>query len=156
MTSGHGIVVVTRVVAMTPAAAVAAGRQAGSGSIAGRLALVAVAVLAVAAFAVLHARARSRRRRPPSHARRRYDPSDWRTLPPPYWPEGHRDEPAGREQRYRPDRRYGYPPGYEPYPLYDPSRSPWVTHDDAPHDSRPLSGTGRTGPAALERPALCA
>ena len=129
--------VITHAVAVRPAAWLAAGHQAGSGSVVGRLALVAVAVLAVGAFAVLQIKARSHRRRPPERRRRRYDPSDWRTLPPPYWPEGREDEgPFGNEERYRPDWRYGYPPGYEPYPLYDPTRSPWVPHDDAARDSR--------------------
>ena len=123
---------------MTSAAWMAAGYQGGGGSAAGRLALVAVALLAVGAFAILQVKARSRRPRPPSeHRRRRYDPSDWRTLAPPYWPQGRDDErPCGNEQRYRPDWRYGYPPGYEPYPLYDPARSPWVTRDEAAGDPR--------------------
>ena len=28
------------------------------------------------------------------------------------------------------DWRYGYQPGYEPYPLYDPDRSPWAVRDE--------------------------
>ena len=107
-----------------------------------RLALVAVTVLAVGAFMVLQNKARSHRRRPPER-RRRYDLSDWRALPQPYWPEGREDEgPFGNEERYRPDWKYGYPPGYEPYPLYDPTRSPWVPRDDAARDSRSLCATG--------------
>ncbi len=110
------------------AAWLAAGQQSGSGSALGRVVLVAVAVLAVGTFAVLQARARSQRRKPPSdrrRRRRRHDPSDWRTLPPPQWPEGRDDEPPfGNEERYRPDWRYGYPPGYDPYPRYDPARRP--------------------------------
>lgn len=108
-----------------------------------RLALVTVTVLAVGAFAVLQAKARAYRRRPPSERRRGRRPSDWRTLPRPYWPEGRDDEaPSGNEQRHRPDWRYGYPPGYEPYPLYDPSRSPWAVRDDAVRDQRSLSDAG--------------
>ena len=92
------------------------------------------------AFAVLQVKARSRRRRPPSEPPPSpVDPSDWRTLPPPYWPEGRDDEaPFGNEERHRPDWRYGYPPGYEPYPLYDPARSPWAARDDAARDRRSL------------------
>jgi len=108
----------------------AAGDQGGSSSALGRIVLVAVAVLAMGAFAVLQARARSQRRRPPSRRRRRA-PSDWRALPPPRWPAGRHDEPLpGNEENYRPDWRYGYPPGYEPYPLYDPDRSPWAVRDE--------------------------
>jgi len=122
---------------MTPVAWLAAGHQGGSGSAAGRIALVAVAVLAVGAFAVLQTKARSHRRRPPPGRRRRYDPSDWRTLSPPYWPQDRGDEaPFGNDERYRPDWRYGYPPGYDPYPLYDPARSPWTARDDATGDPR--------------------
>jgi hypothetical protein len=109
---------------MTPVAWIAAGHQGGSGAVTSRIVLVAVAVLAVSAFAVLQLKARSHRPRSPSEPgrrRRRYDPSDWRTLPPPYWPEGRNDEaPFGNEERHRPDWRYGYPPGYDPYPRYDP------------------------------------
>jgi hypothetical protein len=116
----------------------AAGQPGGSGSAAGRIALVALTVLAVGVFAVLQIKARSRGRRPG----RRYDPSDWRALPPPSWPGGPDGEaPSGREDRYRPDWKYGYPPGYEPYPLYDPARSPWVARDDAAGDARPPGGT---------------
>ena len=57
----------------------------GSGSAAGRIALVAVAVLAVGAYAFLQLKARSRRTRA---ARLRYDPWDWRTYPQPSGPEG--------------------------------------------------------------------
>jgi len=136
---------------MTPVAWMAAGHQGGSGAVTGRIALVAVAVLAVGAFAVLQVKARSHRPRPPSEPGRRrpepfnpFNPSDWRTLPPPYWPEGRNDEaPFGNEERHRPDWRYGYPPGYEPYPRYDPARSPWATRDDAARDPRSLSGTGQ-------------
>jgi len=112
----------------------AAGQPAGGGGSAiGRIALVAVAVLAVGTFAVLQIRARSDRRRPPSERRRRrrYDPSDWRTLPPPSWPAGRDDEtPAGHQQAYRPDGRNGYPPGYDPYPAYEPARTTWAARDD--------------------------
>ena len=106
--------------------------------------LVAVAVLAVGAFVALQVKARSRGRRPTAQRRRqRLDPSDWRMLPKPYWPDKRDDEPPfGNEERYRPDWRYGYPPGYEPYPLYDPARSPWVPGDDSARDRRSLSGTG--------------
>jgi hypothetical protein len=31
---------------------------------------------------------------------------------------------------------YGYPPGYEPYPLYDQARSPWTARDQAGSDRR--------------------
>ena len=108
----------------------AAGHQGGSGPVVGRIALVAVAVLAVGAFAVLQVKARSYRRRPPSGRRRgRHDPRTGGRCRAPYWPEGRNDEaPFGNEERYRPDWRYGYPPGYEPYPLYDPARSPWAAH----------------------------
>jgi hypothetical protein len=50
----------------------------GSGSAAGRIALVAVAVLAVGAYAFLQLKARSRRAKA---GRLRYDPWDWRTYP---------------------------------------------------------------------------
>jgi len=117
----------------------AAGQQGGSGPIAGRIALVAVAALAVGAFAVLQIKARSRGRRSRG---RRSDPSDWRALPPPSWPGGRDGEaPSGNEERCRPDWKYGYPPGYEPYPLYDPARSPWATRDDPARDARPSGGT---------------
>jgi len=94
----------------------AAGQPAGSGSAAGRVALVAIAVLAVGAFAVLHLSNRSDRRRPPRpRRRRRYDPPDWRTLPPLYWPAGRDGEaPPGDEESRRPDWRYGYPPARRP------------------------------------------
>ena len=45
--------------------------------------------------------------------------------------------PDGNEESRRPDWRYGYPPGYEPYPLYDQARSPWAIKDDATSDRRP-------------------
>ena len=102
------------------AAWLAAGQPGGSGSAAGRVALVATALLAVGAFAVLQVSNRSgRRRRPPGGASS--------------------SRPAGQyggEERYRPDRKYGYPPGYDPYPAYDPARSPWAARDDAAHGSR--------------------
>ena len=64
---------------MTPVAWMAAGHQAGSGAVTGRIVLVAVAVLAVGAFVVLQVKARSRRPRSPfGPRRRRYDSSDWR------------------------------------------------------------------------------
>ena len=96
-----------------------------------RLALIAVTLLAVGAFVVLQAKARAHRQRSASKRRRARRPADWRTLPRPYWPEGRDGEaPSGNEERNRPDWRYGYPPGYEPYPLYDPARSPWAVRDD--------------------------
>jgi len=106
----------------------AAGQPAGGGGPAiGRIALVAVAVLAVGAFAVLQVHARSDRRRPPSARRRRYDPSDWRTLPPPSRPSGRDGEaPPGQQRAYRPDGRPEYPPGYDPYPAYEPARTTWA------------------------------
>jgi len=97
------------------AAWLAADDRGGSGLAPGRIVLVAVAVLAVGAFAVLQARLRSRRRGP------------------------------GREDRHRPGWRYGYPPGYEPYPLYDPQRSPWAARDDG-------RSSGAAGPAARRHP----
>jgi hypothetical protein len=139
-----------RAVVMTPVAVLAADHQGGSGSVVGRIALVVVAVLAVGAFAVLQIKARSYRRRPPSGRRRRNDPSDWRTLPSLYWPEGRNDEaPLGNEERYRPGWRYGYPPGYDPYPLYDPARSPWAAHGHAVRDPRSLSRFRAGSPAAF-------
>jgi hypothetical protein len=114
-----------------PSAWLAAGHQAGGVPVVSRLALIAVTVLAVGAFWVLQAKARAHRRRPPSGRRRGRRPADWRTLPRPYWPEARDGEaPFGNEERNRPDWRYGYPPGYEPYPLYDPARSPWAVRDD--------------------------
>ena len=94
----------------------AAGQPDGSGSVAGRVALVAVALVAVGAFAVLQICNRSDRRRPPSpRRRRRYDPPDWRTLPPPYRPAGRDGEaPPGSEESHRPGWRYGYPPARRP------------------------------------------
>ena len=127
-----------------PAAWLAAGHQAGSVPVMGRIALVTVTVLAVGAFAMLQGKARPGGRRPPSERRRGRRPSDWRTLPRPYWPEGRNDEaPSGDEERYRPGWRYGYPPGYEPYPLYDPARSPWAVRDDAVRDQNSLAIPGR-------------
>jgi hypothetical protein len=106
----------------------------GDGSAAGRIALVAVAVLAVAAYALLQLKARSRRARV---GRRRYDPWDWRTYPPESRPPGpDAGAPYGNEESSRPDWRYGYPPGYEPYPLYDQARSPWTVRDQAGSDRR--------------------
>lgn len=111
----------------------AAGQADGSGPAVGRIALVAVAVLAMAAYALLALTARSRRAR----AGRRYDPWDWRTYPPDAGPGG-RDSgvPYGNEESSRPDWRYGYPPGYEPYPLHDQARSPWAVKGDAIRDRR--------------------
>src|SRR5580704_2268213 len=142
--AGEAMAAGSHAVVMTPVAWLAAGHQGGSGSVVGRIALVAVAVLAVGAFAVLQVKARSYRRRPQSERRRRrYAPSDWRMLPPPHWPGGRDDKaPLGNEERHRPDWRYGYPPGYDPYPLYDPARSPWAARDDATGDRRSLSGSG--------------
>ncbi len=112
--------------------------EGGSGSAAGRIALVAVAVLAVGAYAILQIKTRSRGRRPLLRRRGRpYDPADWRTYPPEPWPGGRDHEaPPGSQERYRPDWKYGYPPGYEPYPLYDPARSPWTPANDAAGDRR--------------------
>src|SRR5712691_2750153 len=102
----------TQYISAVSGACLAAGHQGGSGSVAGRIVLVATAVLAVGAFTVLQIKARSRRRRPPSERRRRppserrrrYDPSDWRALAPQYWAEGRDDEtPFGNEESYRPD-----------------------------------------------------
>jgi len=124
----------------------AAGYADGTGSAAGRIALVAVAVLAVAAYALLQLKARSRRARA---GRLRYDPWDWRTYPPESRPGGHDGPgghgggaPYGNEESRRPDWRYGYPPGYEPYPLYDEARSPWAVRDDATSDRRSLAAAG--------------
>jgi hypothetical protein len=130
-------------------ASLAAGHQGGSGSVLGRVVLVGLAVLAVGAFTVLQVKARSAGRRPPSARRRRYDPSDWRALSPPYWAEGRGDEaPSGNEESYRPDWRYGYPPGYEPN---NPYRSadrgvppPRAVRDDATRGWGP-NGTGPGG-----------
>jgi hypothetical protein len=124
----------------------------GNGSAAGRIALVAVAVLAVGAYALLHLKARSRRA---GTGRRRYDPWDWRTYPPESWPAGpDAGAPYGNEESSRPDWRYGYPPGYEPYPLYDQARSPWAGRDQAASDRRSLAAArGRaSGPAAGRLP----
>ena len=127
----------------------AAGQPAGSGSAAGRVALVAIALLAVGAFAVLQISNRSNRRRPPPDRRGRPGPSDWRTPPPPYWPAGRDGEvPPGNEERHRPDWKYGYPPGYDPYPAHDPARSPWAARDDATRGPRSLGGAGRAAIAA--------
>ncbi len=84
------------------AAWLAAGGQGGSGPVLGRVVLVAVVMLAVGTFAVLQAKARS----------------------------GRRGRPPGHEEQGRPGWRYGYPPGYEPYPLHDPDRSPWAVRGD--------------------------
>jgi len=135
----------------------AAGYAGGSGSATGRIALVAVAVLAVAAYALLQLKGRSGRARA---GRRRYDPWDWRTYPPESG-RGGRDTgvPNGNEDSRRPDWRYGYPPGYEPYPLYDQARSPWATGDDATGDRRPLAAAGpasRPGPGAFPSPVRAA
>jgi hypothetical protein len=131
-----------------PTTWLAAGEAGGSGSAMGRIGLIAVAVLAVAAYGLLQLRARSGRARA---GRRRYDPWDWRTYPPESGPEG-RDSgaPDGNEESSRPDWRYGYPPGYEPYPLYDQARSPWAVRDQASSDRRSLAAAG--GPAAGRLP----
>ena len=125
------------------AAWLAAGDQGEGGSVLGRVVLVAVAVLAVGAFAILQVKARSRRRR---------RPVDWRAVPPPRWPAEQDEPPVGQRERSRPDWRYGYPPGYEPYPLYDPDRSPWAVRDEGPS----LSATPRGPrlPAAFLSPTL--
>ena len=124
----------------------AAGYAGEGGSAEGRIALVAVAVLAVVAYTLLQLKARSQRARA---GRRRYDPWDWRTYPPESRPGGHDGPgghgggaPDGNEESRRPDWRYGYPPGYEPYPLYDEARSPWAVRDDAASDRRSLAAAG--------------
>ena len=129
----------------------ASSYQGGNGSAAGRIALVLVALVAVGAFALLQVRARWRRRGgltgPPG--RRRYDPSDWRTWPPPSWSGGpDHGAPSGGEEKSRPGWRYGYPPGYEPYPRYDPARSPWAVQDEPARD-RALPVRTARGPAGL-------
>jgi hypothetical protein len=126
----------------------AANQTDGNSSAAGRIALVAVAVLAIVAYALLQLQARSRRA---SAGRRRYDPWDWRTYPPQSRPAGpDAGVPYGNEESSRPDWRYGYPPGYEPYPLYDQARSPWAVRDQASSDRRSLAVAG--GPAAGRLP----
>lgn len=125
----------------------ASSHQGGNGSAAGRIALVLVVLVAVGAFALLQVRARWRRRGAPRRplGQRRYDPSDWRTWPPPSWSGGPDEEaPSGHDEKYRPGRRYGYPPGYEPYPRYDPARSPWAAPDESARD-RSLRAPGRGG-----------
>jgi hypothetical protein len=118
----------------------AAGYAGEGGSASGRIALVAVAVLAVVAYTLLQLKARSRRARA---GRRRYDPWDWRTYPPESRPGGHdAGAPYGNEESRRPDWRYGYPPGYEPYPLYDEARSPWAVREDVTSDRRSLAAAG--------------
>ena len=130
----------------------AAGYAGEGGSAEGRIALVAVAVLAVVAYTLLQLKARSQRARA---GRRRYDPWDWRTYPPESRPGGHDapgghdgprghggGAPDGNEESRRPDWRYGYPAGYEPYPLYDEARSPWAVRDDATSDRRSLAAAG--------------
>ena len=98
----------------------ASGYTEGSGSSAGRIALIAVAILAVAAYAGLQLRARSRQQ----DGTRRYDPWDWRTYPEDGSPVD--QALAGPEEGRRPDWRYGYPPGYEPYPLHGAEELPWT------------------------------
>ena len=99
---------------------VASGDTEGSGSPAGRIALIVVAVFAVAAYVMLQLRTRSRRKA----GTRRYDPWDWRTYP----EEGSPVDQAlaGPEEGRRPEWRYGYPPGYEPYPLHGSGELPWT------------------------------
>jgi hypothetical protein len=124
----------------------------GNGSAAGRIALVAVAVLAVAAYALLQLRARSHRARA---GRRRYDPWDWRTYPPQSWPpERDTGAPYGNEESGRPDWRYGYPPGYEPYPLYEQARSPWAVRDEAASQRRSLAAAQWPSQARLTLPTV--
>jgi hypothetical protein len=97
----------------------------GSGSAAGRIALVAVAVLAVGAYVFLQLKARSA----PGQGRTSpVRPVGLADVSPPGPGPSARDagEPHGNEESSRPDWRYGYPPGYEPYPLYDQARSPWT------------------------------
>ena len=135
----------------------AAGYADGSGSAMGRIALVAVAVLAVAAYAAAAAQGRDRAGPGPGGAgtipgtggRTRRSPG-----------RGGRDTgvPYGNEESSRPDWRYGYPPGYEPYPLYDQARSPWAVRDDAISDRRSLAApVGRPdSPAAFPSPVQAA
>lgn len=106
----------------------ASSHTGGGGSAAGRIALVTVAVLAVVAYAVLLLKARSRRAARP----RRYDPWDWRTYPAEGWPAD--QALSGPEEGRRPQWRYGYPPGYEPYPLYESARLPWAVPGEAARD----------------------
>ena len=114
----------------------AAGHADSGGSAMGRIALVAVAVLAVAAYLLLLLLLKGRSGRAKA-GRRRYDPWDWRTYPPESRPGGRgAAAPYGNEESRRPDWRYGYPPGYEPHPLYDQARSPWAITDDATGDRR--------------------
>ena len=103
----------------------ASGYTEGSGSSTGRIALIAVAVLAVAAYVMLQLRARSRR----SAGTRRYDPWDWRTYPEDGSPVD--QGLAGPEEGRRPEWRFGYPPGYEPYPLSGSEELPWTELDKA-------------------------
>ena len=124
----------------------------GSGTAAGRIALVAVAVLAIVAYALLQLKARSRRA---GTGRRRYDPWDWRTYPPESRAAGpDAGAPYGNEESSRPDWRYGYPPGYEPYPLYDQARSPWAASDrrSAASDRRSLAAARGPAPGGLPKP----
>jgi hypothetical protein len=133
----------------------ASSYQGGNGSAAGRIALVLVALLAMGAFALLQARARWRRRsalRRPL-GRPRYDPSDWRTWPPPSWSGGPDEAVFGNEEKCQPDWRYGYPPGYEPYPRYDPARSPWAVQDEPARD-RSLPARRPGGEAAFRSATL--
>lgn len=106
----------------------ASGYTEGSGSAAGRIALVAVAVLAVVVYVILQFKARSRQ----AAGTRRYDPWDWRTYP----GEGSPADQAlaGPEEGRRPEWRYGYPPGYEPCPLYESAELPWAVPDQAVRD----------------------
>lgn len=96
--------------------------QAGSGSAAGRIVLVAIVVAAVGAFTVLQLMARSRRRRSP-------DALDWRTIPPSYDDSGRTgdDEPLFGDE---PQWGYLSPPGYRGSPL-----PPW--HAQQPRGSLP-------------------
>ena len=100
----------------------------GSGSAAGRIALVAVAVLAIVAYAILQLKARSRR----AAGTRRYDPWDWRTYPEDGGPVD--QALSGPEEGRRPEWRYGYPPGYEPYPLFESAELPWTDLHEAVRD----------------------
>ncbi|MBV9204692.1 MAG: hypothetical protein JO037_04655 [Actinobacteria bacterium] len=90
----------------------AQGHQGGGGSVAGRLVLVLVAVLAVGAFTMLQLKARSRERSPAGRQHRSLAASDWRVAPPPSPERG--EVPSGIEDRYGPDWRYRYLPGYDP------------------------------------------
>lgn len=86
----------------------ALGHQAGSDPVAGRIVLVLIAVLAVGAFTMLQVKARSRERSSPQRRPRPVDAPDRRTVPPAWY--GADTASSGDDERYRPDRGYGYLP----------------------------------------------